>query len=379
MSPKSDPEQPLNEGQVEWARTELGIASTADEAETRRAFLKVVANDDFAPHSTKLQAYEMLRGDFRDATTAAYHETGRQQTKERVERFAERVFLYTPKERRKEWESLRACSADLPVTWSILNRLQPILDIDFEQLQFQDDSKELAEHLRELFTLPPAKRAERRSSIIEACKTDARRWEKVARSIASRHPNIAALDSPLVEQLSTWSRSEKVMRKPPRVKATPHIKVTKKSWSEDVSQHPWVIVVGLIVLANVGRLVTTSSSNSTSRSTPAYQRLSQPRQGTNDNEDVLRRLKALQSQINASTNENDTPNKIPLLPPSVENQPESADAYQRLLEQYQLRADDDAQITLPPTRPLVAPDDEYKRSIEEAKARLNLPSESDTP
>ncbi|HRX80110.1 MAG TPA: hypothetical protein P5307_13655, partial [Pirellulaceae bacterium] len=295
---------PANDRQLDWAREELGLDATAGEAEARRAFLTQVAVDEFVPTAAKLEAFSILRGGAQEPLSSTYQEVERSRTKAQVEEFAERIFLYSPIERRKTWEALRACSADLPGAWAILDRLQPTLDLDFEPLQHQEDLRALTDHLRELFTLPPVKRAERRSAIIESCQQDSRKWERAAQNMASKHSNVAALDSRLIEQLSTWTRSEKVMRKPPRVKAPPSIRITKKSWTEDVSQHPWVIVVVLIVLANVGRLATTNSLNQSSRpASSTHQKPSPARDGARITEDVLNRLKEMQSRIDTPEDE----------------------------------------------------------------------------
>jgi hypothetical protein len=338
MPPANNRESPLNQHQMDWAREELGLDATAGQADARRAFLKQVADADFAPSPTKLHAFEILRGNSQAPGSLAYQAAERLHTKERVERLAERVFMLSPSARREEWEALQACSTESPAAAAVLERLRPVLDLDVERLQLDSDSRELTNHLCELFSLPPAKRAERRAAIIELCETDMQRWEHVAKSIASRHANIAALDSPLIEQLSTWSRTEKVMRKPPRITGTPQIKVSKRPWNEDLSQHGWLIAVVLIVLANVGRLATTTSSSTPSPPTPAptYRLPSQSTEAIRVQE-MLNRLQQMQSQIKSSSNDGDpnaTPNRIRLLPPDVNEQSESADVYQRIGELY---------------------------------------------
>jgi hypothetical protein len=341
MSPANDRESPLNQHQMDWAREELGLDATAGQADARRAFLTQVADGDFAPNLTKLHAFEILRCESQPPCSPASRGAERLRTKERVERFAERVFMLSPSERRSEWEALQACSKESPAAVAVLERLRPALNLDVERLQLDSDSKELTDHLCELFSLPPVKRAERRAAIIELCKSDMQRWERVAKSIASRHPNIAALDPPLVEQLSTWSRTEKVMRKPPQIKGAPQIKVSKRFWNEDLSQHGWLIAVVLIVLANVGRLATTTSSSTRSpptptRSTPAYRSPSQTGEAIRVQE-MFKRLEQMQSQIKSPPNDadpNTRPNRIRLLPPNVNEQSESADVHQRIGEVY---------------------------------------------
>lgn len=341
MPPANDRARSSSESRIEWARQELGLDSSADAAETRRAFLTQVADYSFAPGPTTLQAFEIVQRNSQAPPSPAYQEVKRMRTKERVERFAERIFLFTPIERRKEWEALCEGCEDSPGTSAVLERLQPALDLDFEELQLQGDMEELAGHLRELFSLPPAKRAERRAAVIERCKSGPQQWESVARRIVSRHPNVAALDAPLIERLSNWSRDEKVMRKPPRVKASPGVKVTQQPWNQDLSQHWWLIVVALVVLVNVGRLATNSNSSLQPVPGPVYQPFSQPPQTQYDSDtrralDMILQSQPLEPTVQPleATVDDGPPSEIELVPPDVDTQLSDEELYKRFDEMY---------------------------------------------
>ncbi|MEO8497989.1 MAG: hypothetical protein ABI614_23225 [Planctomycetota bacterium] len=364
MAPANDREQSPNDRRLNWARNELGLDCSAGTAETRRAFLTQVSDDDFAPDPAKLQAFELLQRESPGPSPLAYQAAERLRMKDRVEQLADRIFLLSPVERRAEWETLHAGCDDSPGASAVLERLEPALDLDFDQLQLQGDAAELAVHLRELFALPPVKRAERRAAVIELCKSDGRRWERVARNIASRHPNVAALDPPLIERLSSLSRSKKVMRRPPRVKGPPRVTVTKRWWNEDLSKHSWLLWICIVVLAQVGRLATTTSSRSAPSPVPVrvpdYQPFSQPQDATRINEakrinDLLRRMEEL-SRMEQPTDDGMTPNKIWVIPPDATSPLNDEEMYQRIGELYiQDRANQEGSESSVPIVPLDVP------------------------
>jgi hypothetical protein len=272
MSSANELDVELNHRQTAWAREQLGVPEAAGQSEIRQAFLKHIANEEFVPGDSIVEAFELLQPDSAPIATNEYSRFERLQADEQVEAFAGRFFSLPPNKRLEEWNKLHEACTTAPRAVAALNRLERSLSLDIERLRLQGEMKELANLLCEQAVLPPIKRADRRVEIIERCTSDPQPWERAAQRMKSRYRDVAELDWTLVEHLSNWSRSRKVMRKPPIVYAGPRAPANRPSWNVDfnLAKHWWLVGVVILIVANVVRVAIEPAINPSSGYMPSY-------------------------------------------------------------------------------------------------------------
>lgn len=209
----------------EWADRTLELSRDAHGAEYRRRMLQQIETAEYVlPESSR--AAMRLRSHAangnqgcqeHDAASDLSHfdEDDEERMREELLTFSAEFFELPPDLRRQRWESIQGRVVTIPRLLTWLNSLQPGLEITFEELSsLPDEVQPLAQHILELFPLPPALRARRRREVIAGLSgattmqgaDNGLEWEHVAEQLREGWPHLAELGPDLVNELESYSR-----------------------------------------------------------------------------------------------------------------------------------------------------------------------------
>lgn len=204
--------QSISDAGRRWAAGLLGVAEDAPLSEARRAFFRLVRENNFVAPRPVQRAFRILHGDLTviepdDELLIAEEE----RLSAHVESFATNLFSHSMEERRRRWNSLASQCQGIPPLCVRLQDLKPSLDIDMESLPEEGSgARALVALLLELFPMPPLARATSRQYHIRGIEastpTGHRQIERTARYLATIWPELVVLDEPLVLHLAELRR-----------------------------------------------------------------------------------------------------------------------------------------------------------------------------
>lgn len=212
-SSKSPTNSPANEGAARWAAEQLGIAPGSSEEDCTKAFLRQLDEEDFVPPMLLRKAWEYsARSSDREISLPPWIEAEvEEELSGRIEKFAAQFFKLPTAERSRQWMALFAEAARWPRLEMRLRQLKAGLTVEIPPLSNLGPREVLLiQWIRELFPLPPDRRAVRRRELLKTGVLDEMRfWEQAARSVEGQQPALAALGQDLLSPMANWSGNSK--------------------------------------------------------------------------------------------------------------------------------------------------------------------------
>jgi hypothetical protein len=283
-------EKPMSrlDQRLNWARQQVGVAPGAPLEDVRSKFLAALARENFVPDEGLDRAFRTLRWEAEGVVDSddppEFVQAEESELEEAVESFAATMFSWAPAERRQRWAELyRRCEyslrhrARLDGLASGLDVVAPPPDASGREMHLAT----LARHVMELFPLRPTARAARRHVILTALyRDDVKPWRKAAQTLRRKNPQLAALATDLIDQLTTAG-----VRKGPTQVAVRRETTRGTSWALGLAA-----AIFMVFIIGTGVLMDQRSSRSPA---PAYRNV--------DVEQLLERLHAQQQSQPSST------------------------------------------------------------------------------
>ncbi|HZT79470.1 MAG TPA: hypothetical protein VFA26_04595 [Gemmataceae bacterium] len=195
---------------VRWAARQLGVAAGAGPGPARAALLQGLEGHGFVPPPLRQQAWEVLSGNEPAASFSDPPEEAGLRSD--VEAFAARFFALAPAARQERWRELADRCAFSPPLSARLRELGRGLTAEPEAPELAAPHvRELAGHAAALFVLRPQPRAARRQLLLQEMAQDLDAWEGAARQLQKQHPDLAALEPVLIEQLSGAREAQQLL------------------------------------------------------------------------------------------------------------------------------------------------------------------------
>jgi hypothetical protein len=166
-------------------------------------------SEEFFPSPSLQYAFETLsigpdrlRGMALDPSAGDYFVMAEAMLSEEIETFAREFFAIQPAVRAERWRTLAEQAADFPALASRMRRLRVGLEAAAPPADAEPALKSLAEHVLELFTLPPHERARRRQFPSERFQPYVGRWPAAAARLRREFPKLAALEPQWIDRLT---------------------------------------------------------------------------------------------------------------------------------------------------------------------------------
>jgi hypothetical protein len=191
-----------------WAVDQLGLAPACSAAAVERAFWTRLAQTEFAPHGSHIEAIDLLLQTAdalaRPDSTPQFRQHYERRLGEQIGAFAEQFFSLPPTDRKAKWWSLSTRASTCPPLHWRVERLKSGLAVDFRPLaDAAAATNEVATWCGELFVLPPPARSTRKLEILTKLRAEAgNRLANAARQLAQLAPDIAALAPDLISEIS---------------------------------------------------------------------------------------------------------------------------------------------------------------------------------
>jgi hypothetical protein len=204
---------------VRWAAEQLGVREEASAAEARAAFLRRLPAAHFVPETSQRLALGVLcRQPIAPGSSGWADEEACLAEEARlrglVEDLAEHYWGVPPQERRRQWEELVRSCTGFPALEARLRSLRAGLEV-IPRLTDETDAsiRELGRQILDLYVRRPAERGPARQALIRRMLLRMDFWQETARQLQERHPDIARLQSELLEGVATWRTRQRQLEK----------------------------------------------------------------------------------------------------------------------------------------------------------------------
>jgi hypothetical protein len=194
---------------TEWAESEADVRLADGAPAVRSRLVERLELEAWLPSPGLQYAFETLaigperlRGMPIDPTAGDYFVAAEGMLRDEIETFAGEYFQIEPAARAQRWRSLAERAVDFPALASRMRQLRTGLDVSPQTPDAEPILKSLAEHVVELYTLPPHERAKRRRFPSERFQEFVTRWPAAAARLRQQYPKLAALEPQLIEQLT---------------------------------------------------------------------------------------------------------------------------------------------------------------------------------
>jgi len=242
----------------EWAALKLEIESPLDRDTARRAFLKVLQDEELVPYEYQLEAFlgsqQPDNGEEIDAPES-YLAEQRELAIEDMNEFCREFLELTPIERQQRCDDLRSAFRDSVPVRVRLARLMPLLDFDSSQIRNEPELvQQLAQFLVDFAGRTPFQQGLLRQKLRARAAEDQIAWSRAAKRLERRLPTVADVDQALIRQLRTMALDP--TRELPRPKIQ-KLRGAKKILGE--TNTSWLIVVFLVVAGGAVGIMRRSS------------------------------------------------------------------------------------------------------------------------
>jgi hypothetical protein len=191
-----------------WAAELLELSLPADPGQVQTAFLKVLAEQDFAPDPDVAAAYAVLTKDGLEAgseatpTALCWHTAVEQRLRRRIEQFLKTYFDQGTTQRAENWNELSDATEAFPALRQRLTRVRKGLTVQrpVATLIGPLPLRDLAAWIERHYVATPAEAARFRQSIWPTIREDRSAWAVAAHQLSLRNPAFVEL-SP---ELLTW-------------------------------------------------------------------------------------------------------------------------------------------------------------------------------
>jgi hypothetical protein len=192
---------------TEWACHVLELPPDADAAQARGRLLRLLEDAEFVPPAEWVDACDVLvrraSGDTQKVPPPSFLIDDEARLLEEIESFRGEILSLPAAERVKRFDELVKESQPIPRAAARAEQLRPALSARPDSVPEKDsDTRRLSECVVELFGLSPRERSVRRRRLLTRLADDIERWETAAQWLQVRHPELAALDPPLLDGLA---------------------------------------------------------------------------------------------------------------------------------------------------------------------------------
>jgi hypothetical protein len=193
-----------------WAAELLELSWPVEPGAVQTAFLKVLAEQDFAPDPDVAAAYAVLTkvgpevGSEATPTALCWHTAVEQRLRRRIEQFLKTYFDQEPTQRAENWNELSDATEAFPALRQRLTRVRKGLAICRPSDELLDESPlgELAGLIERCYVATPVESARLRQTMRRTIRESSAEWGMAAYLLKLRCPELAALGEDLLEWVS---------------------------------------------------------------------------------------------------------------------------------------------------------------------------------
>lgn len=245
-----------DDAREQWARWVFQIAPEVPAEAIREEMLRALAHRGFLAPTVWRDAMALVQPPPDDQAAERplpfeFHTAYERWLRRAMESFAGDFFDVPVARRSAVWNEFAQASAAYPRLLARLDYLRVGLDVDPSALRESDPHvRRLAGWITGLFASRPLTAAAMRRQFVRATEADVSAWQRAARRLRRRHPQIAALTPGLVEELA------EAKRRRARLRATARPAGSTMGQTPSPVMERWPILVLVMVVLGLARAFT---------------------------------------------------------------------------------------------------------------------------
>ena len=198
-----------------WAAEKLLVDNANDYESLRRAFLKVLDDEELVPYDFQAEAFlgiqQLASGQTHVTAPESFQSEARETALDQLNEFCREFLDISVRDRRQRFVQLLGQHQHIRGVRTRLKNLEPMLDFNSDSLRNESaEVRELAEWLIDFAGRTPYQRGLRRQQIREQCASEPAVWGRAAIRLRRLCPTVANSDRELFQQLLKGSNDPTV-------------------------------------------------------------------------------------------------------------------------------------------------------------------------